>query len=280
MAGGPITVTDRISVRVSAKTQEQSAANKKAVGGAIGKTLGNEDISDELKTQLGNTKNPVVYDEDGNAWISMEDIIAAGKAMNAAGAFEDPYKMFMYGNVTVYVTGSFTIRRKLSNSYYSENIYSGATLLVYASSAGMDGKTPGVFDPYKTNFSGVCIMSSDENVQFTIEDSQYAMDGTFYKRYTPDHAIGQSAGLNWWSPAFVFHGASNINDQIRAAYNAGPTFVEDHSGSLIDWTKTDAEIARDIQELHDTWDVTEHEGAVTANGTYILAGPIEFNPGD
>ena len=89
MAGGPITVTDRISVRVSAKNQEQSASQKRDVGGSIAKTLGNENVSDSLKDQLGNTTNPVVYDEDGNAWISMEDIIAAGKAMYADGAFND-----------------------------------------------------------------------------------------------------------------------------------------------------------------------------------------------
>ena len=86
---GIITLTDRISVRVSAKNTSQSNDYKKATGGAIGKTLGNEDISDELKTQLGNTMKPVITDEDGNAWISMADIIAAGKAMNAAGAFEE-----------------------------------------------------------------------------------------------------------------------------------------------------------------------------------------------
>ena len=51
-------------------------------------------------------------------------------------------------------------------------------------------------------------------------------------------------------------------------------------GSLIDWTAPDAEVERQINNLHETWDVTEHEGAVTANGTYVLAGPIEFNPGD
>jgi hypothetical protein len=72
------------------------------------------------------------------------------------------------------------------------------------------------------------------------------------------------------------------NGSISATAAAGILFgtKTTSGGSLIDWNAPNAEIERQIKELHETWDVSEHEGAVTANGTYVLAGPIEYNPGD
>ena len=86
---GIITLTDRISVRVSAKNDTQSNDYKKATGSAIASKLGNGDVSDSLKSQLGNTKNPTITDENGDTWVSMEDMIDAGKAMNGDGAFNE-----------------------------------------------------------------------------------------------------------------------------------------------------------------------------------------------
>lgn len=287
---GIITLTDRISVRVSAKNTSQSNDYKKATGGAIGKTLGNEDISDELKTQLGNTTKPVITDEDGNAWISMADIIAAGKAMNAAGAFggEDHW-----GDVKMIPVTSLP----LSYAQYVGWLYGPYCMQMGSGSqgdiyryigAGTDQSGPidltgfyigyvvdngDVFDIIEVpeGSSGLSMrygynkypIDPNHNYYNELDISSYPISGT-----SPDSIIVVLNGMPKTYTTYKGHHAYMYGDYNKTG------------GSLIDWTKTDAELEEDIRDLHETWDVSEHEGSVTANGTYVLAGPIEFNPAD
>ena len=300
---GIITLTDRISVRVSAKNTSQSNDYKKAAGGAIGKTLGNEDISDELKTQLGNTTKPVITDEDGNAWISMADIIAAGKAMNAAGAFEEKEihdgllsNGIIYNLKNVYPAETLVTKSRITSPY------AWATYTTYMQ--------PGAYW-YKTSDSTLMIFSKAE-VNQLISDNHYHVDyddgrspydshdgpnsgstwsttinGITYNIRYKAMNVGYTEGLNdlpLGGADIRYQNGEPISDVLYSAYYGmigylyGP--VHTTGGSLIDWTKSDAEIEEDIRDLHETWDVSEHEGSVTANGTYVLAGPIEFNPAD
>lgn len=272
MAGGPITVTDRISVRVSAKTQEQSAANKKAVGGAIGKTLGNEDISDELKTQLGNTQNPVVYDEDGNAWISMEDIIAAGRTMKENGAFVK--KSYRYGNVACVPLDSLGSIKTLFYTPGSPNqpvyygpVGSGEDRLVY-----MKGPTY-VAWVHDINYDSYTFINSGG----TISKISPAADSYFNEYGELVNWVGNSSLT---SPSGGSVPITDVGKTLLSLSEYGDYHEEEVDNPIIDWAAPNAEVERQIKELHETWDVTDHPGAVTANGTYVLAGPIEFNDGD
>jgi hypothetical protein len=73
---------------------------------------------------------------------------------------------------------------------------------------------------------------------------------------------------------------TDVGMSLNSLGQYGEEQTEHHSGSIVDWTQSDEEIEQQIKEVHETWDVSEHEGATTANGTYVLAGPIEYNPGD
>lgn len=273
---GIITLTDRISVRVSAKNETQSNDYKKATGGAIGKTLGNEDISDELKSQLGNTTKPVITDEDGNAWISMADIIAAGKAMNGDGAFEETTS-YRYGNVACVNIYDFPI--------YSE----------WGSQNQFWAKGPcwidSVYGDCGWNFNS----TMPEDTQAAIvkkvnEDKWYLLMISPSGSYINFQASFESgAGGAYYNQSqinidnhTILEGLIPITEvgEVLSLSQYGDLHEETSGGSLIDWTKSDAEIEEDIRDLHETWDVSEHEGSVMANGTYVLAGPIEFNPGD
>lgn len=73
---------------------------------------------------------------------------------------------------------------------------------------------------------------------------------------------------------------TDVGQTLLSLSAYGEETEETTGGSLIDWNAPNAEIERQIKELHETWDVSEHQGSVEANGTYVLAGPIEYNDAD
>lgn len=282
---GPITVTDRISVRVSAKSQEQSAAQKRAVGGAIAKSLGNEDIPDSLKDQLGNTTKPVVYDENGNAWISIDDIIAAGRKMNENGALPDkedhkgltvngelynlapaicPYE-FQYSSDPI----RYLVGYQNSDSipaYIIARLEDGGTYTIYVfATQPVCSLGYKEWEDWRGRWNYV-VGSMMNSALVYIADSRYSLCVCTRNGYPAPFGV----------PVYTRSESRLLQDMAGFLYGA----VETKPSSIIDWDAPDAEVERQINELHETWDVSEHEGAVTANGTYVLAGPIEFNPGD
>ena len=283
---GVITLTDRISVRVSAKNTSQSNDYKKATGGAIGKTLGNEDISDELKTQLGNTTKPVITDEDGNAWISMADIIAAGKKMNENGAFEEKTTC-RYGNVACMPVTGFPSAPVVNtvdawgkpNRFYDTYGPIGITvdgdgIYAFNDPAGVVvGCVHNINDDSYTllaqpSFHTATIVAVEREYGNTSPFGNGESWGTYLTH------IGGGEVSKWFVPT------TDVGQTLLSLPAYGDYHEETHGGSLIDWTKSDAEIEEDIRQLHETWDVSEHEGAVMAIGTYVLAGPIEYNDAD
>lgn len=279
-----ITLTDRITVSVRAKNETQGNSQKRDTGRNIAKALGNDNISDALADQLGNTKNPTITDENGNEWVSMEDIIAAGRLMKENGAFnEKPVyeglpnqpiidNSYIYGPMSVeYIDGNmvklvWTTDAEINIFYGSDD---DAGHVVCASKESFT-----IIYDYYTNEGGQWIKQDSASSSIVSEAVTSAIDGVSYSYFYKE-----------WGGT-VLHGTS----EQRARLTLKPSrevitsilFGPKHTsgGSLIDWDAPNAEVERQINNLHETWDVTEHEGAVTANGTYVLAGPIEFNPGD
>lgn len=241
MAGGPITVTDRISVRVTAKNQEQSASQKRDVGGSIAKTLGNENVSDSLKDQLGNTKNPVITDENGDTWVSEEDVIDAGKAMKENGAFDGAeYETYEtpYGIVIVHCS-SFNYKTWNRWHHRDERGY-------YVEDWGGDGD-----DVTKTGDLYVACggksISYDRQTYTTIYIYNASDSGDASMMYNSDPA--------WVTPDANYNGTLSLTVLENYANGTTPmTKTGDYggSGSLIDWTKPDNEIDPQIHELFET----------------------------
>ena len=262
-----ITLTDRITVSVRAKNETQGNSQKRDTGRNIAKALGNDSISDSLADQLGNTKNPTITDENGNEWVSMEDIIAAGRKMKENGAFDnDSWDKYEGANYCFYTMSSlevhtYDIGSEYDSDFKQYNIYTGN------------------FYAYKYN--GTLQITSVSGESDILRSYYYhgELRSETYADSVP--AINVSDIPDRCRPVIDFNGQTTSIETIRQVEALGVNPTEHHAGgSLVDWDAPNAEVERQIKNLHETWDVTEHEGAVTANGTYVMAGPIEFNPGD
>ena len=274
MAGGPITVTDRISVRVTAKNQEQSNSQKRDVGGAIAKTLGNENVSDSLKDQLGNTKNPVITDENGDTWVSEEDLIDAGKTMNDAGAIHDKHNGMMIGNILCNIvnavqvpSGSYEKNMGISYTHQSNIIHNDDVQVfgqvIYATDGGYWGSENSyveITDTQSKETTGEVISTStkrlDKNASGVTVYNIVIGDKTYYY-WSKYHGWIADDGGDWGAlggtPALLDYTAldpdgnsANGNDIVGYFYGA----IE--QGGDIDWTKPDNEIDPQIHELFET----------------------------
>lgn len=260
MAGGPITVTDRISVRVTAKNQEQSNSQKRDVGGSIAKTLGNGNVSDSLKDQLGNTKNPVITDENGDTWVSEEDVIDAGKAMNDAGAFATD-KSYRYGNIACinkYDLPLYEINGVGKKWGWVIKWSTGSHPYVYLNETIYDDDTCylGVIKSNETNdafmiFDGTWSRSTSAN---NTKDPSFDPNLNHHNEFdTPTNSLNYIAlqqetyELDPLIPV-------TIVGNVLLSLSAYGDFHEEPAGngSPINWTKPDNEIDPQIHELFET----------------------------
>lgn len=339
-----ITLTDRIQVSVRAKNETEKSAQNKATGANIQKALGGSGLNDTDLEEIGNVNS--IADENGNEWIKMEDIIAAGRKMKEKGAFADKHKGITIDGVNYNVSNLLPPETKLvepnftRKGYYSfkhlgdtynGNRYSDCRIIDYHVEISGSYTAGGIFMPsYDENTKPESILNvaycfifrnnmpaptltqvektlytySDNEVNFSdietwtsgfinLDNGYWHVDSAGSKIYyyllnelhmnDSDIPISYTYGTARLPAALCMNYASTIrtpnnlfNGVALAAYHYGPV----SGSSIIDWDAPNAEVERQIKNLHDTWDVSDHAGAVTGNGTYVLAGPIEFNDGD
>lgn len=295
-------LTDRVSVRVSVAQSNSSEKTKQdtATGRNIEKALGGSGLSDVDAETIGSNVDPVT-DEDGNQWIKMEDIIAAGKSMKEKGAFlnTEVHEGILGNNgtlynLTAYDSASITLLQRSrqypdsSDPYYAFGNhyikYSASGSSVYI--AFIEG-SGWAYAFSKESFSVSCqyyqktsefYPSADGGAGFNVYPVTSSINDVSYSYFCSQVALND--GYNWagdvGNSGYVLNtipdGAS-VNGCI-AGFLFGATHMEPHS--MINWDGTDEEIAQEIEKLHETWDITEHNGSTTL----IYAGPIEFNDGD
>lgn len=311
-------LTARVSVRVQAKNASQTASQKRDTGGNIARALGNGDISDSLKDEIGDTTKPTIADENGNEWVAIEDIIAAGKKMYANGAFEEKT---IYDGITDNETGEiyrfrhvgmgpftlrYTIRERSTgkiSAIYEAEVPSG---VLYTATEDSNGVSTSFLLCSKTDFTctlRTIIYDYNPDPQTIASDSTQTRSASAYtisingvsysafynsaivtisKSYFNTEGRWEIVDSNYPDPGSWEHIDNATADRLKK-YCIGTLFGESNTtgGSLIDWTKSDAEIEEDIRNLHETWDVSEHSGSYQSMaGTYFLAGAIEYNPAD
>lgn len=274
-----ITLTDRISVSVRAKNNTEKSAQNKATGANIQRALGGSGLSDSDLEEIGNVNS--IQDEHGNEWIKMEDIIAAGRKMKEKGAFNNKE---IHEGLTDSVTGTvynFTnVYTPPVVAYINPNNpnYKGSISLESGSCYVVFNNGLGAYVFSKESFSvwyhyGLAVNAVGDPASVTINDITYSFFAASLLPSSMSNVTKDSPGVcvetddNGWG-----------GSKYAAGYLFGP--VHEESNSLIDWDAPNAEVERQIKNLHETWDVSDHPGAVTGNGTYVLAGPIEFNDGD
>lgn len=278
-----ITLTDRITVSVRAKNETQGNSQKRDTGRNIDKALGNNNISDSLADQLGNTKNPTITDENGNEWVSMNDFINAGRIMKENGAFKtkEVHDGMTDSDGTVYGAGMTTYPVPILGENKNGN------------KVGVDGGGGQCcfYGPDFYGYYGVCIFSTENTWYHIYRGGAGVFDDVLNSESATIAGVTYSffrenvSDANLTKEVIEALGvtASETYPSVKdvAAYLFGST--HDESNSLIDWDAPNAEVERQIKELHETLDVSDHPGASGQGigaGTYILAGPIEFNDGD
>lgn len=291
-------LTDRISVRVSAKRDEPEQDKKDrdiSTGRDIADSLGgggsgSSSISDEEAEAIANAASAAsggksnITDDQGRTWIPMDSFIAAGKKMQEDGAFEDKEIHDGIGayNLSPVYTGPATVRmytEKPSNTdpdYTDIYVPSGVYFYFYNPSNRNIAIT--IFS--KENFA--CNYANNNKYNGALNGSAATGDinNIYYSFFRNGFSFADCKTMEYVSGGYSLvdqYDPSNFT-RNEAGYLFGP--VTKTGGSAIDWTKSDEEIEQQVKKLHETWDVSEHEGATTANGTYVLAGPIEYNPGD
>lgn len=312
-------LTARVSVRVQAKNTSQSNSQKRDTGKNIANALGNGNISDELADQIGNTSSPTIADENGNEWVKMEDVIAAGRKMKENGAFDEK-----------------TIYHPANNDYYQMNVlYPGPCQIIYRDRSNDDSSvivsddiidvpagcvvipwgSPQPSEEYPDDYIVTIQVVSLES--FTLQRHYRNYDGSDSDRdstYTPNARttrvnLGDGVtSYSFFTYSLGIGAYAHVDPSVKFGYiqpfnsHTDPVNMtirymssddriaavlfgtkETTGGSIIDWDKPDDEVEEDIRRLHETWDVSEHPGASgqgVGAGTYILAGPIEFNDAD
>lgn len=292
-------LTDRISVRVSAKRDEPEQDKKDrdiSTGRDIADSLGgggasgSSSISDEEAEAIANAASAAsggksnITDDQGRTWIPMESIIAAGKKMQEDGVFKDK-TTYSYGNIAAV---------RVKDYYFGEmvNYYTTSGEEVTYPIYGPMGTTNSDNVLYTIYASGTTTENTTAGWIHNIHDNSYSLlygNGYINSTVSLKPNNKKSDKGNWVLEVNV-SGATKPEGSVFPVTDVGQTLlslpaygeeqVETVPGSAIDWTKSDEEIEQQIKEVHETWDVSEHEGATTANGTYVLAGPIEYNPGD
>ena len=281
-----ITLTDRISVSVRAKNETQANNQKKDTGNNIARALGGTNATDADAISVGTTKKPTITDSNGNEWVSMEDIIAAGKKMKENGAFSgnhsgldngsgDKYNLnnvyTFSGNLDIPIPGS---SNHLNYHYYPE---SNASIYMISTGSKVTFFSKESFNTVWSNIRTSDDIDVGNGLSTPIQATTVTINGAsysyFYSTNSTRNVDISASGISNYEEGIPGALYENI-----AGYLFGPV---SSGGSLIDWDAPNAEIERQIKNLHETWDVSEHPGASQSmGGTYVLAGPIEFNNGD
>lgn len=290
-------LTDRVSVRVTAKQSDQSSQNK-ATGRTLEKALGGSGLTDAQAEAIGANipDDQMAIDETGNLWVVEEQLIAAGKTMKANGAF-DKEDTYTFGNIAcipitscprTYVptsseTGYNVFRRVFQSG--GDHSYGEAYLSILTS----------IYDPNNLMIGAI---------QYTVNDSLYIIFGlrdpsgdnvTIYNQYTifedNTFAVGSVNSRNRMTvyagtgyqevlPSNLYIPLTQVG-VLQGSLSDYGNFHEEPGGtnSLINWDASDDSIKEQIDNLHEVWP-DAYKNIDGSASSYVLAGAIEYNDPD
>lgn len=279
---GTITLTDRFSVDILAENDTQLDSQKRSIGKSIANLLtngGNADISDALADQLGATLKPIITDENGDNWASVADIIADGKTMQLNGAFEEKTIHegitsggTLYTIKEVYGPGNY----QLAKNYRVSTVDGYFTF--YGDSQSPDTIAKIIWFGLNTGGNNFWYRGGS-GTGLTGEIVNVTLNGVLYKPYLTTQNL--SGGMDTLTVTNLLNAGYKLGIDVHdypadgyrdrkcvTGYLFGP--VSTAGGSPIDWTKSDSEIESDLLQLQQTWNISEHEGSIEANGLYML----------
>lgn len=118
-----ITLTDRISVRVTAKDSTETSNQNKTNGGNVASALGGSGLTDSEKEELGESLGETVTDEDGRTYARSDKVAGVLKQIAAAGKLSEPTTEYdgITENGIVYKLNPVYSGGYIAKRYWDEN---------------------------------------------------------------------------------------------------------------------------------------------------------------
>lgn len=284
------TLTDRTSVRVTAKSETDANNQKKNDANNIAKALGKEGDLDDTKassvaSKLGNT----ITDENGTTWAKSSEVAAAAKELDGEIDAEpeydeyttsNGYKIFHISALTgiarngsrtidgtyhrgdstetwsgdMYISGTLTYNESTSEYYLTYSILSDGNDIMYEDSfSGYDG----------SSYSKTGIQIQAGNIQ----------EGSFVS-----YILDYGPAFNEISPMLPFNGKVSLSPAtVEAAVRNGGTH-HGGGGSKVDTSKSEDQIKNELESKAWKQGKAAKINPIEPNETYIAVTDANGNP--
>lgn len=318
---GIITLTDRISVRVTAKNDTESSNQNKRDGGNVASALGGTGLTDSEKEEIGEGLGETVTGEDGKTYAKIGNVATMYSKLYQDGKLSEPSTTYRYGNVAAIplsAIGPVAVRINNDGTYwwgYIINTIGDQRKFISAPGSGagsFTGATPPdevysigsiqaaiiKYGPeYELSPGYTLILYLGENERFCINNSVNK------SLASENYPFGSFAGNQWtYSTSAdisnIMRGssrqtlsdfesknplASDVNipvtevDRIRSLTDYGEAQTITEGGPKIDPTKSDADIAKDIEDAATANNAIMHFGS-NPTDTYVAVTDANGNP--
>lgn len=258
-----VEVVDRISVRVSEKKEddpekekENKATRDRSIGSGLAKSLGNSigggsdetgpTISDEDAEAVGSKVTDTYTDEDGRTWANTVQVAAAAKELGDRGSLPD-YNTYRYGNVAAIrirdlprsTYAMFTEGLEQPGMYGPLGTYEGYSL-AYATESGVDEQVRAgwIHNIHDGSYSLITGNGTYHSLIQIFPTSSHTSDGAW---------TGWGGGGGVTTPDGSSIPVTDVGETLLSLPAYGDEHVEEHSGSKVDTTQSEEEIAKEIE---------------------------------
>lgn len=301
-----ITLTDRISVRVTAKNDTEASTQKKRDGGNVASALGGTGLTDAEKEEIGNSLGETVTGEDGKVYAKSEKIAGALKNLKTNGKLSEPEEVHEgiedhNGNIvnipegTIVRKGPAVLKKdqKLSanDDYYGQHDeYTLPDNVYYVAYKINNSVFYDAFSKESFTVSGKHWSDSSANSPSIYEKAATAKSVTIttkngnrtYSFFVANNLGGATAPDTenpvsvWVTPSGDNPAVTSITYSQFAAYLFGPSHIS--GGAPLDPTgKTDDQIKKDIEDAATANNAIMHFGS-NPTDTYVAVTDANGNP--
>jgi hypothetical protein len=263
-----ITLTDRISVRVTAKDSTDTSNQNTTNGGNVASALGGSGLTDSEKEELGESLGETVTDENGRTYARSDKVAGVLKKLSQDGKLTPTYDGidgYCFNNVfigqTVRIETNFrdpagvlsTINEitPSSGNVYVSAYYAGSG---YGTGFMFYSKESFSVDSLLTNYNTSGAVTSNKSNHYTAESRSVTINNESYSFFVcssffnmPSESVTRSVSPNI--------DRNNVDDlssssSLKNKYAAGTLFGGTSGGAIVDPTgKTDAQIQKDLEDF-------------------------------
>lgn len=269
-------LTDRTSVRVTAKSETDANNQKKNDANNIAKALGkNGDLDDAKASSVASKLGNTITDEDGTTWAKSSEVAAAAKELDGEIGEKEIHKGLEDSDGTVY---NFTnVYTPPVDAYINPNNpnYKGSISLESGSCYVVFNDGLGAYAFSKESFSvtyryGVAVIAAGDPTSVTINDISYSF-------FTTSLIPSSMGAVTKDSPGVCVETNDNGWGDKKCA--AGYLFgAVEYSGSKIDTSKSEDQIKDELESKAWAQGKAAKINPIEPNETYIAVTDANGNP--